>query len=477
MATLVSTGQITIIDNNDAKPITAYITASGSTQQVYSKDESTVVYTPNWVSTPLVLTAKCYVGSVSDIASQLVNKKWSTDLSTSLGSAVTLTLNTNFLTPASPNRVYYFEGDYVDPATGLSTHVISSITLTQVQTGTNAVYVLTRGKNAIEEATGSTKNAVAICADLIRVSGIDTTGVTYAWFEANSNTQITQGLSGYAGKYGMKSTAAGANPTASNAELGIGVPLNAGAVNTNNTLVIGEAAVQDMAVFRVEVTDADAVTRLAYFTIYDISDPYETQIISSTGDKLPNGTGSTVLTPTVFNGSTKVASLTNWYFYWYFYNKDGNRSAFIDTTKTALVAVNGITGGRNITAHTTGATATITFDGAAITWAAGDLIKVVSAAGVDKIYEISTVGAANTVTLRTPVTNTWLNYTTYPAPVAAEFVGGGLFACTAQGRRGTAMTGSTGMPADVVLNADASITVTGDEIDIKGRIFCESNRP
>ncbi len=471
MATLVSTGQITIVDNNDAKPITAYITANTSLQQVYTLEESTESFNPNWVTTPLVLTAKVYVGSVSDVVSQLTNRKWSTDLVTSVGSGTTLTVNTNFLTTASPNRTYYFEGDYTDPATGLTTHVLAQISLNQVQTGSNAVYVIVRGTVAIQEAEGTTKNAVAITADLVRVSGIDTIGITYKWFEGNTNTHISTSISGYATKYGLKTTAAGVTPTGSNAELGVNVPA-ANMSSTRNTLVIGEAAVQDIAIFRVEVIDAASIIRSAYFTIYDVSDPYDTKINSSTGDKLQNGQGSTVLSPVVYNGSSQVLNLSNWYFYWFLYNKDGNRTAFVDANKTAL------SGGRSITSNTIGSTALINFSGPAITWATGDLVKVITPSGGERVYEVSTSGAFAAVTIKIPAANTWLNFSTFPAPLATnDLVGGVLFACTAQGKRGTAITGSTGMPSDVVLVANASITVTADDIDTKGRIICESNRP
>ena len=77
MAQLVSTGQITIVDNNDARPITAFITASQGTQQIYTKDESTVSSVPNWASTPNVLSAKVYVGGTSsaiDVTNQVSNR-------------------------------------------------------------------------------------------------------------------------------------------------------------------------------------------------------------------------------------------------------------------------------------------------------------------------------------------------------------------------------------------------------------------
>ncbi|TIW50891.1 MAG: hypothetical protein E5V72_00975 [Mesorhizobium sp.] len=196
-----------------------------------------------------------------------------------------------------------------------------------------------------------------------------------------------------------------------------------------------------------------------YFTITDASDPYDVKLNSSSGDKLQNGIGSTSIVPEVYYGSQRVASLTGWSFLWTLYNRLGLRGAFIDTTRTAVA------GGRNITASTTGASAVITYDGAAITFAAGNIIKAVYANGQERFYEVLS-GSGNTVTIRTPVTNTWLNFTDYPAPaVANDLVGGKLFVCT--GASGGQQTTS----------GAAAIVVTGDEVDAKARIYCEATRP
>jgi len=484
---IVSTGQITIVDNNDAKPITAYITASPGTQQTYSKDESTISYTPDWTTansnTGIVLTAKAFVGGIGaaqDVTGQLTNRRWSTDLATAISgtaalistspsldtifnsgagltftsthnsSGSTLTIKSNIMSTIS-QAVIYFEGDYTDPATGLVSRVVAQITLARVQTGTNAVYVLIRGQTAIEQATGSTKNNAVVVADLMRAAGHDTTGINYRFFEANGVTQITNTMST---KYGLKTTASGAAPVSG----GIGSNLPAaGAWSTHNTLVIDESAIMDMGVFRVEARDADNVIYQAWFTVYDISDPYDLKILSSSGDKLQNGVGSTSLTPLLYYGATPVTNLTGWTFNWIFYNRDGKRAAFIDTTRTAIA------GGRDITTHTAGTSAVLTYNGTAITFAAGDIIKCVTPNGVDKFYEVAS-GTGNTVTIRTPTTNTWLSYTDYPAPAASEFLNGKLFVCTGSG--GTRTT-----------SAGAAVTVTGDEIDVKGRIVCEANRP
>jgi hypothetical protein len=481
---IVTTGQITIVDNNDARPITAYITATPGTQQIYSKDESTVSWLPDWTTGGgLVLSARVFIGGTSgaeEVTGQLTNRRWSTNLSTALtgtGVATTgTTLNTAFNTGTFSavhntsvstltilanmrdnvgQQVIYFEGDYTDPTTSLTSRVIAQIQLGVVRTGTNAVYVLTRGQTSIEQATGQTKNVAVVAADLMRAAGVDTTGITYRFYENNGATQIIN-TAGFTSKYGMKSTAFPNGPTDTGSTIGQGLPAS-GAWSANNTLVIHESAVQDLMVFRVEARDADNVVYQAFFTIYDVSDPYQLNIISSSGDKLQNGVGSTTLTPQVFNGATQVTNLTGWSFLWTFFNRNGLRGAFIDTTRTAVA------GGRDITAHTTGTTATFTYSGAAITFAAGDIIKVVAPGGAESFYEVA-AGSTSPIAIRTPVTNTWLNFTSFPAPAAGQFVGGKLFVCrNPQGQVTT--SGATGL------------TLTGDEVDVKANIVVTGDRP
>ena len=486
MATLVSTGQLTIVDNNDARSITAFIAASGSAHQVYTKDESTISYTPDFVSANLTLTPKISIGGMTEAQAWacLTSKQFSLSAGGSAlltATAVAGFVNASDVTVAAPFTVthaangtatpstlvvkanltaatavaaLYFDADFTDPITGLVTHIVCSFTLSTVKTGTNAVFITLRGNNAIQQASTTTKNVTAVAADLTRSSGVDTSGLTYKWYEAATGTQISTSLSGYATSYGTKTTTG--TPASSPSDLGVNVPTN-GSGNAYNTLVISEAAVVDMKVFRVDITDADAKTYSQFFTVYDISDPYATTICSSAGDKLQNGVGSTNLTPIVYNGATKVDNLTGWSFDWYLYDRNGYRAAFVDTAKISAA------GGAPITANTTGAAATFTYSGAAYTFAAGDVIKCVRPSGLASFYEVASV-AGNVVTIRTPVTNTWLNFTNYPAPTTtADFVGGRLYGCTTQGKRSS--------------SAAAAITVTGDEIDVKGTIMIESTRP
>lgn len=488
---IVSTGQITIVDNNDARPLTAHIAATPGIQQVFTKDESAVAYTPDWqTGASLVLTARVYAGatgSAQDVTGLLSNRRWTFDLSTAVSGTAALvssnaqmaavftsgaghtfttvhgaggsamTISANFLPTVSQTSIY-FEGDYTDPVTGLVSHVVAQIGLSMVRTGTNAVHVLLEGTTAIEQATGAAKNVAVVAARLVRAAGIDHSGITYRWFENNGGTQIIN-TAPFTGKYGMKTHAVGVSPTGSLANIGNNLPA-ADAWASYNSLIIHESAVQDIGSYRVEAKDADGTVYQAYFQITDYSDPYETRILSSAGDKFQNGVGSTTFTPDVYYGATRIATLTGWSFHWTFYNRDGKRGAFVDQTRTA------VSGGRTVTAHTTGNNAVITYSGTAITFAAGDLIKVVSASLEERFYEVASA-TGNTVTIRPPnVHSSWLTWVSWPNPAAGQFVDGRLFVCqggTTQGK--------------VTTSGAAGVIVTGDDIDAKGNILCEADRP
>ena len=185
-----------------------------------------------------------------------------------------------------------------------------------------------------------------------------------------------------------------------------------------------------------------------------MSDPYEVRVVSSSGDKLQNGVGATDLTPVVYYGAVQITNLTGWTFDWYFYNRNGKRGGFVDTTRTAIAD------GRTITANTAGTASVITYNGAAITVAAGDMAKVVLPNGTERFYELAS-GSGSTATIRTPVTNNFLNFTDFPAPTASELVNAKFFICSAK------RTTSGATP----------VNLTGFDVDVKSNIVVEANRP
>lgn len=467
MATVVAQGQLSIVDANDARQITAFITANNGLQQIYTKDESLQVFLPDYTASNNTLTANVLVagqGGVQDITSQLTNKKWSNDRVTSLGANLTLVVNTN-LDPASPQKTYYFEADWIDPMTGLTLKVLAQISLSIIKTGTNAVYIVARGTTLIKDSNTATKNVAIVCADLMRAAGIDTTGVTYKFYDNNGVDHIWN-TSPFTTKYGLKSTAAGVAPAGTASDIGAGLPAT-GAWSSNNTLVIHESAVNGVAVLKVEAKDADGTVYSLTFVIVDQSDTYQVYVFSTNGDKLQNGAGSTQMYPMVYAGANllSVADTAAWTFKWQINDKNGNKVGFIDTTRTAVA------GGRDVTANTVGPAAAVTYSGANITFAAGDMIKLYNpTTGVAMFYEVAS-GASNVVTLRVATVSTFLN-TPFPAGsiTASQFVGWKLFVC--KGTGATAGTQST-----TGSQSGNYITVTGDEVDGKANIFCEASRP
>lgn len=494
---IAASGQITIVDQTDSKTISVSLFCPTGTQQVFSKDNDTTQFKDDWFATPLKIQAQVWASGTSastDVTGALSNRKFVTEVggtaieTTTVSALFSNSVNVGISTPFSQvnhtsteSSMYvkgnlqdgsgwftvYFEADYTDPATRQTTHIVSQpITLTVVKTGTNAVHVLTRGALTIKQSLTSTKSCTAITADLMRSSTTgdlskDTTDLSYKWFEADTGTQITSAMAGVSTKYGLKSHTANTVVAGAVGDLNVGLP-SSGAVTLHNTLVISEAAVTNVKVYRVEIRDTvEGKTYTGHFTIQDASDPVTIDVVSSGGDRLSNGVGSTTLTPQVKNGGTTMtqAQLTGWTFTWEFYDTSSvtgepKKAAFVNKTVTAQA------GGRNITANSTGASATITYAGTVFSGvAAGSIIKCVHPrTGVAAYYEVASM-ASNVLTIRTPTTNAFLSFANFPAPTTAnELNGGKLFVCTPS-------------------ITSATLALDGDDINVKGTIMVVANRP
>ena len=468
---VISTGQFTIVDQNDAKPIMAFISANGSVQQVYSKDNTIETFIPNWVTNNLTLTAAVFVGGVNVIdGTSITNRKWSTTFDgTSISATKSFVRNTNFGVNDS-SQTYFFTCTYTDPVTNIASRIDAQITLSIVKTGTNAVYVLTSGVDLIVQSDTATKNVAAISAELIRSSGADTSGLQYKWYSISSAGVATQLWSGVAGvaNYGLSTTAIGAAPVATAANLGAATFTTAGVTTSTaytslvagqpgyNTLVVSENAVNNFQLFKVEVFDsADSATAVysTFFTIYDISDPYTVTVLSSNGDRLLNGTGNTTLTAKVYNGSAEVTPLTGWIFDWFIRDKSGTRVGFVASATPPTPDIT-----RTISASTNSTTTVLLT--AAATFVAGDLVKLVSVDG--SIVKFAQVGASTgtTVTFQA-ATGDNVNISTVTTVLATEFANGTLYKAVS---KRTATTTNT-------------LTVTQFDVDAKATIVVDATRP
>lgn len=328
---IVSTGQFTIIDYNDALTLTGFISANNRTNQSYNPDNAS--YTPNYASTNLVLTAQLFkAGSSTEIlsnvaeAANIISIQWYDDTSatpvaltnnTSYAGVTTrtLTIKTNIMTPSSPGKNISCLIKYKDPTTGLTLDYKTQINLSLVSNGSALAYANVYATNGNVFKNGAVAN-LPIKAELWRGSVIDTTLVTYKWAIQDPSVSSTSS-SGYDATFGigwkkLSDVTSSVTGTAT------------------NTITVYPSLVQNFAVFQVAIKDTDTAsptyntTFKATCTILDQSDPIALVVTSTGGDVFKNGEGSTVLTAELYQNGAKLNSVTGYTFKWYKYNSSGS---------------------------------------------------------------------------------------------------------------------------------------------------------
>lgn len=316
----IATGQISIIDYNDALTLTGFIGSNHPKTQMYNPDNGG--YTPNWATSNLVLTPSLYkLGTTTDIitASEVTSVKWyesgsSTAITTSGNYALSgtknqiLTIKANVLA-GLPAKDWICEVTYRDATTALDLLHKMSISFSRVVNGGGIADAVAYAPDGNVFKNGTVTSLKAQC-NLWRGSVIDTTNITYQWYKQDSSVSTDQG-----GGLGWRKLTETANVTT-------GV--------TTNTLVVFAAAVSSFAVFKCIITDTDSTSNTYNQTFVDTisfidnSDPLQINITSSGGDVFKNGVGSTVLTARVFQAGAEVDSAGTKYTYrWYKYDKNG----------------------------------------------------------------------------------------------------------------------------------------------------------
>lgn len=203
MAIKVARGQVTIIDQNDAVSLQAFVGSNQPLTQIYNKD--TGVYAPNWTASPyLVLTPSLFVsgkGAADQIttvgnAAALTpgvksgSAKWykngaavttGTDGCTigAASSKYALTIKTNHLSVSAPQARYGFEAIYVD-ANGLEIPFRAEIQFTQHLNAGATIVAVAYAPGGVVFKNGEVATLKAHC-DLWRGATIDNTNITYAW--------------------------------------------------------------------------------------------------------------------------------------------------------------------------------------------------------------------------------------------------------------------------------------------------------
>lgn len=203
MAVKVARGQVTIIDQNDAISLQAFLGSNQPLTQVYNKDTNN--YAPTWVSSPyLVLTPSLFVSgkAATDQITSIGNAatltpgvksgsaKWykngvaviSGQDSCTIGAAsakYALTIKANHMSVSAPQVRYSFEAIYID-ANGLEIPFRSEIQFTQHLSAGATITAVCYAPDGIVFKNDEVSTLRAHC-DLWRGATIDTTNVTYAW--------------------------------------------------------------------------------------------------------------------------------------------------------------------------------------------------------------------------------------------------------------------------------------------------------
>ena len=203
MSIKVARGQVTIIDQNDAVSLQAFIASSQPLTQVYNKDSN--AYVPSWVTAPfLVLTPSLFVsgkaavdqitsvGNAATLTPGIKNgsAKWyknGTAVTTgqdscTIGAAsakYALTIKANHLSITAPQVRYTFEAIYID-ANGLEIPFRADIQFTQHLNAGAMIAAVTYAPDGVVFKNDEVATLRGHC-DLWRGATIDTTNVTYAW--------------------------------------------------------------------------------------------------------------------------------------------------------------------------------------------------------------------------------------------------------------------------------------------------------
>lgn len=194
----IATGQITIIDYNDALSLTSFIGASQPKTQMFNPDNGS--YTPDWAVSGVTLTASLYkMGSgdniitdtgVTEIKWYNVNGGTETEIvadATHVFSGVKsqcLTIKSNEMA-GLPGKDYTCKITYTDPTINMPLVNKCGITFSRVVNGGGIADAIAWAPQGNIFKNGSTICLAAQC-DLWRGSVIDATSVTYRWFVQDS---------------------------------------------------------------------------------------------------------------------------------------------------------------------------------------------------------------------------------------------------------------------------------------------------
>ncbi len=200
---IVASGQITLVDLNDAKSLTSYITSTSPRIQIYDNHAST--YTPNWSTSNVTLVPNLFLtGSSTAIIGNAKSVTWDKDGTTiTSGSGgytiaasnatnpFALTIAQNILTTASPNGRYNCTIVWTDTTFNVDVTSICSIDFALAQNGTGGVSSVLSNDAAIVATLADGSGGVYGGANLATTASVYVGGS-----DDSANWSFSQALSG-----------------------------------------------------------------------------------------------------------------------------------------------------------------------------------------------------------------------------------------------------------------------------------------
>lgn len=303
---IISSGQITITDLSDAPVLSAFITASQTTTQVYNQTENS--YNPSYASNPQVLTLNLTkAGQTASILGQVGKVQWF-EYNGTTKTAITSTTNTdNQYLSGSQNQTlttkvnidaskgskrYEAIGTWTDPITSLKVDFRATIDLLAVQLGKEALVLnVYTGKG--NTFYNNQPDNLTVNADLYQGNSLSGNSKRFKFFYSDSSVSSTTS-DGYDSDGGLgwhlcTSTTTGQTPN---------VPPSTD-TNAQGVLTVTPDAVTNSQTFKVvcinKPNESNSQKAIGIATILDFSDPVVIVIESSAGDTFKNSSGSTTL--------------------------------------------------------------------------------------------------------------------------------------------------------------------------------------
>lgn len=322
---IISSGQITITDLSDAPALSAFITASQTTTQVFNQTANT--YNPSYATTPQVLTLNLTkAGKTDSILNGVGTVNWF-EYNGNTKTAITSTTNTDnqYLSgtyketlttkvnvpSALGAKRYEAVGTWTDPITGLKVDFSAQINLVAIQLGKEALVLNVYTGKGNTFYNNQPAN-LTINADLYKGNTLSDGNKQFKFFYADSSVSATTSA-GYDADGGIgwhlcNSTTIGQTPN---------VQPNAD-TSAQGVLTVTPDVVTNSQTYKVICIDKNGGTSgqkaTGVATILDFSDPVVVVIESTAGSTFKNSSGSTTLKARLYrkgeeldaDGSSKI---------------------------------------------------------------------------------------------------------------------------------------------------------------------------